>query len=153
MHHTITTGQLHTERHVVRTLDLSMVTFFAVLHSALQILLYRFQLRALELRTEKAIVRKWHAISGIIIQYGGPASRDGRMAPSGQYIERIRLSSASESLADELELTMRPKRHRFSKILKVKFFLSNAIFFSVLGSRVRSFSVSTCCSLEISNCV
>ena len=99
------------------------------------------------------MVRKWHAISGTIIQYGDPAVRDGRGEPSGLYTESIRLSSAPESFADELELTMRPKRHRFSKILKVKFFLSNAIFFSVLGSRVRSFSVSTCCSLEISNCV
>ena len=60
------------------------------------------------------------------------------MAASGQYIESIKLSSAPESLADELELTMRPKRHQFSKILKVKFFLSNAIPLSVLGSRVRN---------------
>ena len=33
------------------------------------------RLRTLELRTEKAIIRKWHAISGTIIQYGGPAAR------------------------------------------------------------------------------
>ena len=97
------------------------------------------RLSTLELRTEKAIVRKWHAISGTIIQYGGPAARDGRVVLSGQYIESIRHSSATEFLADELELTMRSKHHQFSKILKVKFFLSNAIPFSVLGSRVRRY--------------
>ena len=66
------------------------------------------------------------------------STRYGRVAPSGQYIENIRLSSAPESLADELQLTMRPKRHQFSKFLKVKSFLSNAISFLVLGSRVHS---------------
>ena len=67
-------------------------------------------LRTLELRTEKAIKRKWHAISDTIIQYGGPAARDGRVAHSGQCIASIRLLSAPESLADELKLTMRLKR-------------------------------------------
>ena len=90
----------------------------------------------MRLRTEKAIVRKWHAISGTIIQYGGLAARDERVVPSGQYTESIRFSSAPESLADELELTIRPKPYQFNEILKIKFFLSNAIFFSVLGSRV-----------------
>ena len=33
----------------------------------------------------------------------------------------------SKDKADDLELTMRKKRHQFSKILKVNFFLSNAI--------------------------
>ena len=86
------------------------------------------------------MVRKWHAISGTIIQYGSPAARNVRVAPSGQYIGSIRLLSAPESLADKLELTMRSKCHQFSKILKVKLFLSNAISFSFLGSRVRSFN-------------
>ena len=108
------------------------LNFYPILH-----LFTKTILRTLEFRTKKAVVRKWHVILGTIIQHGGLAARDGRVTPSGQYIESIRLSSVPESLADEVKLTMQSKHYQFSKILKVKFFLSNAISFSVLGSRAR----------------
>ena len=44
---------------------------------------FRPALRNLEFRAEKAIVRMWHAISHIIIQCGGPATRHGTFGPSG----------------------------------------------------------------------